>query len=318
MDTLKRFDRILRLYFLLQSKASVSIQGLQQVFGTSKRTIYRDIKSLELAGIPILSKNGSFGILEGYRIHASRFTDEEMLSLLVAEKMMKQHQTNFIRQQFDSLLVKVKSSFQYQQKVAFDELEDKLHIMPDTKATSYLPTIINTILESVSGRSILQIDYLKVGNMAKQTREMEPVGIFFERGFWYVLAFCLTRLAYRNFRLDRIKRVKITHIPFTRKHQSIQILRSTLSEVPTVNIVIESDKEFAHFLSFERDTYGFYKEEITSDHVRMYFRCAAHPTAFVRWFLRFIDIADILEPKVLKDELSEIVRNGVKRLTSSK
>ncbi|GHE28909.1 helix-turn-helix transcriptional regulator [Sphingobacterium griseoflavum] len=317
MDTYKRFDRILRLYFLLQSKASVSIQELQQIFGTSKRTIYRDLKSLELVGIPILSNNGSFGLLEGYRVQVARFTDEEMLSLLVAEKMMKQHQTNFIRQQFDSLLVKVKSSFRYQQKVAFDELEDKLHIIPDTKANSYLPTIINTILESVSERTVLQIDYVKVGDRTKQTREIEPAGIFFERGFWYVLAFCLTRLAYRNFRLDRIKQVKITPIPFTRKHQSVQTLRATLAEVPTVEIVIECDQLYAHFLAFDRDAYGFYKEEITANHVKMYFKCAAHPTAFVRWFLRFIDIAHIVAPKVLKEELSDIVRNGSKRLMYS-
>jgi predicted DNA-binding transcriptional regulator YafY len=317
MDISKRFDRILQIFFLLQSRAIVTINELQSRFETSKRTIYRDLKALESAGVPVSYHDGSgYSISEGYRIQPSRFTQEEVLSLLIAEKMMQQHQTKFIKEKFESVLIKVKSSLQPQQKLAMHHLEDKLLINSEFESEDYLPDIINTVLSSISGRKIVEIGYLKSGEQESKVRDIEPVGLFFERDFWYVLAFCLLRSEYRNFRLDRIRQAHITDIPFTRKHLPLRELRQDLEAAPSIAITIRADLKFAHYIFWERDSYGFYKEETTRDQILMYFNCAAHPTVFVRWFLRFIDVADIVEPVSLKDELAEIIRNGLKRAST--
>lgn len=316
MDISKRFDRILQIFFLLQSKAVVTINELQSRFETSKRTIYRDIKALETAGVPISSNEaGCYSISEGFRIQPSRFTQEEVLSLLIAEKMMQRHQTKFIKEQFESVLVKVKSSLQLQQKVAMQQLDEKLLINAEFDAEDYLPDIINTLLSSISSHKIVQVSYHKSSDKDIKVREIEPVGLFFEREFWYVLAFCLLRSSYRNFRLDRIKQAGITDIPFTRKHPALRQLRDELETTPTTHIIIKVDLKFAHFLFWERDSFGFYKEEKTENHVILYFNCIPHPTAFVRWFLKFVDVADILEPISLKAELKEIVNKGLKRIS---
>lgn len=314
MDISKRFDRILQMFFLLQSKAIVTVNELQSRFETSKRTIYRDLKALETAGVPISFHDGAgYSISEGYRIQPSRFTQEEVLSLLIAEKMMQQHQTKFIKEQFESVLIKVKSSLQLQQKLAMQHLDDKLLIGSDFESEDYLPDIINTLLSSISSHKIVKISYHKSSEKDSKVREIEPVGLFFERDFWYVLAFCLLRSDYRNFRLDRIRQAGILEIPFTRKHPPLRELREDLEAAPATPITIKADLKFAHFMYWERDSYGFYKEEKAADYVIMYFNCVPHPTAFVRWFLRFIDVADIVEPISLKDELKEILRNGIKR-----
>lgn len=314
MDISKRFDRILQLFFLLQSKTIVTINELQSRFETSKRTIYRDLKALETAGVPISYHDGSgYSISEGFRIQPCRFSPEEVLSLLIAEKMMQQHQTKFINQQFESALIKVKSSLQPQQKIALRDLDDKLLINSEFESENYLPDIINTLLSSVSSHAIVKISYHKSSDKEFKVREIEPVGLFFERDFWYVLAFCLLRMDYRNFRLDRIKQAAITTIPFTRKHPPVRELRAALETVPSIPIIIRADLKFAHFIFWERDSYGFYKEETKGDQVHMYFNCTQHPTAFVRWCLRFIDFAEIIEPLSLKHELSEILHNGLKR-----
>jgi len=315
MDISKRFDRILQLFFLLQSKATVTINEMQSRFETSKRTTYRDLKALENAGIPITCHDGSgYSLSEGFRIQPSRFTPEEVLSLLIAEKMMQQHQTKFIKEQFESVLIKVKSSLQPQQKIALQHLDDKLLISADSKSGNYLPDIINTLLSSISSHEIVKISYHKSSEKDVKVREIEPVGLFFERGHWYALAFCLRRMDYRNFRLDRIKQAAITSVPFTRKHPPLSELRADLETLPALPIIIHADLKFAHFMFWERDSYGFYKEETKDDQIVMYFNCAQHPTAFVRWFMRFIDVADIIEPTALKEELMEILNRGLKRM----
>ena len=53
MDTVKRFDRIVAILIQLQSKRIVKAQELSDRFEVSLRTIYRDIRTLEAAGVPI-------------------------------------------------------------------------------------------------------------------------------------------------------------------------------------------------------------------------------------------------------------------------
>ena len=112
MDITKKFNRILQLFFILQSKSIVSIEELERRFEISRRTIYRDLKELESASVPIVYEKGvGYSIMEGYRILPSRFTENEVLSLVIAEKIMLQHETEFIKRNFESALAKVKSSF---------------------------------------------------------------------------------------------------------------------------------------------------------------------------------------------------------------
>lgn len=314
MDIIKRFDRILQIFFLLQSKAIVTINELRLRFEISKRTVYRDIKALENAGVPISYQDGAgYSILAGVRIQPFRFTEEELLSLLIADKTMQQHQTKFIKEQFDSVLIKVKSSLQDQQKIALQNLEDKLLVNAEAESGAYLPNIINILLNCGSSHKIVQINYHSSGDKEYRIREIEPVGLFFERDFWYVLAFCLLRSDYRNFRLDRIRQATVTAIPFTRKHLSLQELRNDLEVLPSIPIAIKADAKFAHFMFWDRDSYGFYKEERTDEYIVMYFNCSQQPAAFLRWFLRFIDVAELIEPASLKNELKAILDKGVQR-----
>ena len=53
---MNKFDRVISLLVVLQSKKIVRAQDLAERFQVSLRTIYRDIRSLETAGIPIISE----------------------------------------------------------------------------------------------------------------------------------------------------------------------------------------------------------------------------------------------------------------------
>ncbi len=89
-DILNRFDRILAIWIQLQANRIVKAQDLSQKFGVSLRTIYRDIRSLEAAGIPIIGEAGiGYSIMEGYRLPPVMFTREEASSFIAAEKLME-------------------------------------------------------------------------------------------------------------------------------------------------------------------------------------------------------------------------------------
>jgi len=65
----KRFTRLIEIFLILQSKKINTATVLARRFNISVRTIYRDIKALEQAGVPILTEEGKgFSIMDGYRI----------------------------------------------------------------------------------------------------------------------------------------------------------------------------------------------------------------------------------------------------------
>ncbi|MGH2623787.1 MAG: helix-turn-helix transcriptional regulator, partial [Sphingobacterium sp.] len=68
-DIKKRFDRIVDILIQLQSKRVVRAQDLADRFQVSLRTIYRDIKSIEQAGVPLIGEAGTgYSIMDGYRL----------------------------------------------------------------------------------------------------------------------------------------------------------------------------------------------------------------------------------------------------------
>ncbi|MBO9675375.1 MAG: YafY family transcriptional regulator [Sphingobacteriaceae bacterium] len=315
MDITKRFDRILQIFFLLQSKSVVSTEELQKRFEISLRTIYRDLKALEIAGIPIINESGSgYSIMEGFRLQPSRFSQEEILSLTVAEKVMQKHETEFVKKHFEAALIKIKSSFQVHQKRDFLHLEDAIHLKNNFKPIDYLPNIIDVLLNSTIKKKITHIHYVKSGDLHEVSRSVEPIGVFYEHNLWYLLAYCHLRKAYRNFRLDRIKKVLMLQDDFTIAHPPINEFRDKDLSENMMKVKISVDRKYAHYLYWDRQIFGFTGEEISGDLVMMYFNCSPPVVSFVRWFIKFVDVAEIIEPAHLNNELVEIMESGLKRI----
>jgi predicted DNA-binding transcriptional regulator YafY len=77
---LNRIDRVTAILIQLQSKRVVKAQEIADRFTISLRTVYRDIKTLEEAGIPIIGEAGvGYSIMEGYRLPPVMFTKKKPL-----------------------------------------------------------------------------------------------------------------------------------------------------------------------------------------------------------------------------------------------
>lgn len=314
MDITKRFERILNLFFFLQSKSYVSLDSLKKRFQVSERTIYRDLKALETAGIPIVFEAGTgYALMEGFRIHSKPFTEEEVLSLMVAEKIIDKHETSFIKQQFESALIKIKSAYRFQDKERLTQLHDRLLIHKNTTNT-YLPNVLDLLLNALLKKQQATITYCKPGGDHEEQRIIEPVEVLQEHDHWYVFAYCCLRHDYRNFRLDRIKRITLMPHPFSKEHANPESLRNVSKKQTTTCICIKADRKYAHYLHWDRAAFGFEKEDVENDQVFMYFQYKQNPSYFVRWFMMFIDFAEILEPELLRNEISDILERGILKL----
>lgn len=305
----KRFDRIVAILIQLQSSRIVKAQELADRFQVSLRTIYRDIRSLESSGVPILSEAGSgYSIMEGYRLPPVMFTREEAASFVAAEKLMEQMTDKSLGAYFCSAMFKLKSVLRNKDKEWISALESQILVRSGQVLFNHkVPDALEIIMESIAAQKQVALFYQAFEADEPGQRTIEPVGLFHENNYWYILGFCHLRQDYRQFRTDRIVQIKRKDEVFLRKHPSLEDLRSKeANQEEKIRIRILVDKKILKYLQKSKMSYGFVKEESKGDQVEMTFMVCGSYEGFPRWFLTFGDYAEILEPAVMKEQVYEL------------
>ncbi|MFD1770497.1 helix-turn-helix transcriptional regulator [Sphingobacterium suaedae] len=309
MDITKRFHRIIAIYFQLQARSVVKAQDLAARFDVSLRTIYRDMRALEQAGIPIYGEAGSgYSLTEGYKLPPTSFTKEEILSIAASEKLMQKFVDPDLFRHFCAAINKIRAYLRYSDKDNITQLEDNL-VMGNSAFmfNENVPDALSILFESLSLKKVAAITYRAVHRDEPNQRLIEPVGIFHEGNYWYFVAYCHLRSDYRHFRIDRIQQIKRTETPFTKTHKPLSHYLEKRTSTPTTRVRIRVEKEFARYLQWDRLHYGFISEERKEDDIYMTFQARNIENEFARWYLMFADHAHIIEPEELKSHVRKIV-----------
>lgn len=315
MDTVKRFDRIVAILIQLQSKRIVKAQELADRFEVSLRTIYRDVRTLEAAGVPIVSEAGiGYSIMDGYRLPPVMFTKEEAGSFVAAEKLMQNFTDKSLGAYHESAMLKLKSVLRGAEKDWIASLENQIQISPSQEIfNTAVPNALEVLFESIAEKKQVKVNYESIEADKPSERIIEPVGVFNENNFWYVLAYCQLRQAYRQFRTDRIHHILRTNNPFLRSHKSVDELREKQpSQKTKVRILV--DKKIAKFLKGSRKGLGFVSEIQHDNELEMVFMVDDVENHFARWYISFGDYASILEPDSLKQRIKSLLEKQQVRL----
>ena len=175
---LTRSDRIVAILIQLQSKRIVRAQELADRFGVSLRTIYRDIRTLEASGVPLLSEAGvGYSIMDGYRLPPVTFTREEAGSFVAAEKLMQTFTDQSLGAYHQSAMYKVKSVLRGTEKDWVATLESHVRIDPSQRLFNEdVPDALEILLESIAERKQVRLHYQSLWAKAPSERSIEPVG----------------------------------------------------------------------------------------------------------------------------------------------
>src|SRR6195952_2114515 len=105
---MNRINRVSAILIQLQSRRVVKASDIAARFNISLRTVYRDVKTLEEAGVPIIGEAGvGYSIMDGYRLPPVMFTKEEATAFLTAEKFVEQLTDNETSAYYQSAMYKV-------------------------------------------------------------------------------------------------------------------------------------------------------------------------------------------------------------------
>ena len=311
---IKKIDRVTSILTQLQTKSIVRAQDLAEKFDVSIRTIYRDIKTLENAGIPVFGEAGSgYSLVDGYKLPPVMFTKEEVLSFITAEKLMQKFSHESLDSHYNSAMEKVKAVIRNSEKNMVQNIENQIDVYTHRpEKPDAVKNIIPTILESIAGKNQLKIHYQNVRDEASE-RIIEAVGIFYEINYWYMMAFCTMRKDFRQFRIDRILKIEKTQNLFLQNYGNIADYRKK-SDIKKVEVKLLVEKKIMPHLVNSKIYYGLTAEEDTENGMLLTFETEWIDEGFPRWLITFLDFAEILEPEYLKVIMNNLISNISKNL----
>lgn len=210
-----RLSRLTAILIQLQTKRLITSTSLAEKFDVSVRTIYRDIKALEQAGVPILTDDGKgYTLMEGYKIPPVMFTESEANALITAGQLVMKNRDSSLIKEYTEALNKVKAVLIYSTKEKVELLSQRIAVSPALSAinSSNSLTLIQTALTDFK---VLNIIYQSEHKDEKTEREIEPFALYYSlRESWTLIAWCRLRKDYRMFRLDRILKIRPLELNF--------------------------------------------------------------------------------------------------------
>lgn len=301
---MNRIDRLTAILIHLQGKPRVPLDELEYRFEVSRRTIFRDIKSLMEAGVPIGGDAGEgYFIVDGYHLPPVVFNREEAAAVLLGAKLIEKNADNQISKSFGEAMYKIKAVLKYRDKEFLDNLDNSISVVasPVVMNAGFPDSHIAEIQLALATRKVLKINYYSSYSEQTSDREVEPLGLVYYSSRWHLIAFCRLRNDMRDFRTDRIRKIQVlpeTYNPEDHPSQK-DFMHEMLGGTDAKEAVIQFDKKITRFIQEQRFYYGFIEERKVGDQVEMKFVTPRYEY-LARWLLMFGDEVTVVSPNELQ------------------
>jgi predicted DNA-binding transcriptional regulator YafY len=309
---MNRIDRLTAIIIKLQSSRRTSAETIAEQFTISLRTVFRDLKALGEAGVPIGHEpDHGYFIVEGYYLPPIMFTKEEASTLVLEGKFVDQQADKVVADNFNQALLKIKTVLRRSEKNFLEDLDGHISVikppMPNAPSTSNFH--LTEIKSALVNKNVLSFDYYSNYNDVTTSRTVEPMGLCHYSNHWHLIAYCHLRASVRDFRTDRIMKLKINNDLFDpnvhddyRKYVGAVFNGTDLEEA-----TVRFNKEIARFIADQKYYYGLINEREQDDFMEMTFMTSQFEY-FARWLISFGNGIEIIKPKELKEEIVKMVR----------
>ena len=206
----KPLQRVLAALELLQSHASLSGAQLAELVGVDRRTVRRYIVELENFGVPIRSTrgcDGHYALMPGYKLPPMMFSNDETLALSVGLRVARDLGLSDMTPAVASAQAKL-------DRVMPKTLKRKIGNLNAVVALDLLPPQAQSgseffaqVTQCASAAQTIALTYCALDGRLSE-REVDPYGVGYLYGAWYVVGYCHLRRDLRSFRLDRVHAVQ--------------------------------------------------------------------------------------------------------------
>lgn len=309
-----RFDRSLRILYLLDKGESCTVRSLADEFHVDERTVHRDIFELRAAKFPIDfdKQRGSYVFEEGFKLGKIKLNVQEVLALAVAKRMLTPLGDSFMG--------------------ALESVETKLLNITPTRGQGMAPSafvvscqdanysndsynLIKELSQATREHSLVRLSYESLYAREVTSREVEPYYLFYsQEGFWYLRAYCCLRADWRTFALDRIKKWKVLSKYFAPRLFADEIGKEVLRGFDTYmdgepeEVVVQFSPEIRSFV--ERRTW--HPSQVNKDLENGWLEVTFTTTGtegLKYWLYRWTPHFRVVSPRWLQDDMTNELRS---------
>lgn len=288
-----QINRLFEIIYMLLNKKMATAKELAEHFEVSTRTIYRDIDTLSSAGIPIYANQGKGGgitLLENFVLNKSVLSETEQNQILTALQSLAVTEYPDI----DGTLSKLSSLFK-KDNSNWIEVDFSNWGSSENHKEKF-----NMLKEAILTNNLITFEYYSAKG-EKSIRKIKPTKLVFRSKAWYIEGFCLSKKAYRIFKISRMFDLKLIEEFFNVSDLDEMITPVKEEAVQSfVDFKLKFSSEVAYRLYDEFDEKSIIKNQDGSFNVS-----AALPNEewVSDYILSFGCNVEVIEPKNVKETI---------------
>ena len=314
-----RIGRVVQILTTLQAGKSYAASDLAKIFGTSRRTVFRDLKELQAIGIPYRYDvtSGGYRMAPDFFLPPVDLSLQEALSLLLLVHKAR---------------IQIELPFKTSALLAALKIENNL---PD-KIRQYCNTTLRNISAKVHAQApanLLDRTFVQLQKAIVRKRKvnmryhslfesrttdlvLSPYHLFYNQRAWYVVGFSSLHKGIRTFKFNRIKELSLSDECFIDgdEFDLREYLGRAWSMIPEGRIYNIKLRFLPKVASNVTEVQWHSTQKVTRN-------CDGSATVEFRvdglgeitwWILGYGDQVQVLAPKVLRNKIVEVAENVVK------
>jgi predicted DNA-binding transcriptional regulator YafY len=200
-----RASRLVSLLLLLQTRGRLTAQQLADTLEVSVRTIYRDVDSLQAAGVPLYGDaglGGGYQLLNGYRTRLTGLTAEEAQTLFLAGLPAAAAELG-LGTVLAAAQLKLQAALPAELRERAARIQQRFHLdAPGWYEEGDTSPYLAAVAEAVWDQRRIEVRYRRWAAPTDITRTLEPYGVVLKAGKWYLVARSQGQL--RTYRVNQI------------------------------------------------------------------------------------------------------------------
>ena len=314
-----RVSRVVHLLTTLQAGKGYKAGDLSKIFGTSRRTIFRDLKGLQSIGVPYhySAKTGGYTIDPEFFLPPIDLNLREALSLLLmVHKAGSQIQLPFKHSALLAAL-KIENNLPAKIRQHCNTLLRNISARTDAQAPmNLLDETFSQLQEAIASRNKVGIRYQSLFEGKIVDTELSPYHLLYNQRAWYVMGLSSEHKSIRTFKLNRIRELKTLDKKFVdgANFDLYEYLGRAWSMIPEgrlYNIKLRFLPKVAGNVA-EVQWHSTQKVAFDSDGSAIVEFRVDGLGEISWWILGYGDQVQVLAPKELRDRVIEAAKNMIK------
>lgn len=306
-----KIDRLLGILNVLANVDRITIQELAERFEVSKRTIFRDLETLNESGVPIVTYSGIGGgvsIIEGYKIKNNILSKKDKKNIFTAlNGLMSIDESSDLTNLIAKLIPEEIS-------MVFSE-SDYVIDLSSWFQDSITQEKVSILHEAIKNRNCIYLEY--ISQSSHSSRIIHPHKLVFKQSYWYLYAFCENKREFRLFKINRIVDIKVTDVSFNcksiekidfRKNFSTDLFYSQ-DKSSLFEVILEYDVTNEFLLTDTIDAKFFHRISSAEEKGKIIF-----PVSNLQWAANLVFNLQDKVKVIAPIELKEAIKTRIKKI----